>query len=283
MEFNSAGIDETRHIQNRIRKADAAMFFLKSIGMNALGYDPNACIRLYKAFVRPGLEYGLTLMGNLSLTLDKLRLCQKRGICGLLGVDTNSRIDVIDAASGCPDFSVRRKVLQCRRDRSIRQLWHSPSSDDFALTFTIRGLAGDAAIAPNPDDQIPVAQIISRIMISEYVNPVSESIAKNSDDSLSYATLRRLMAFPSPVGSRRLLLLWCLSKWKHFRPTVCQICGGNFNLQDRIAECSGITLKLLFDGSLDRLAVSFPPPIPPRSLKPTFPPSPIYTAQRITA
>ena len=40
-----------------------------------------------------------------------------------------------------------------------------------------------------------------------------------------------------------------------FRPTVCQIWGGNFNLQDHIAECSGITLKLLFDESLDRLAV----------------------------
>ena len=102
VEFDNRGIAEYLHVENRIRKADKSLQFLRQVGMNLHGFNFKTCLRLFKAFIRPGLEYGLPLLGSLSTTLTKLRLCQKRGICAILGIDVNSRLDVVDAASVCP-------------------------------------------------------------------------------------------------------------------------------------------------------------------------------------
>ena len=90
------------------------------------------------------------------------------------------------AVSGCPGFGGRLKLVQSRRDRSLRLIWQCPSSDDFALTFVIRGLLGDDAIPPSLDDCVTQAQVTSAIMVSRFINPVSSS-------SLSSITLRRFL------------------------------------------------------------------------------------------
>lgn len=220
VEFSCRGINETRHVANRVRKAESSLFFLRSIGMNTLGFDPLTCIRLYKAFVRPGLEYGLPLLGRVSSTLDTLRLTQKRGLCAILGIDINSRIDVVDSVTGCPSFSVRQALLRCRRDRSIRSIWQSQNSDAYALTYTIRGLLGDDAIPPSLDDAVSQADVSASVMFS-MVQPLTTSISAISDGSLSFLTLRRLLTLPAPFSHKRILLLWCLSKWRNFRPALC--------------------------------------------------------------
>ena len=97
--------------------------------MNIFGFDPLTCIQLYKAFVRPGLEYGFRLLGNLSSTMKKLRLAQKCGLCAILGVDLNSRIEIIDAFTGFLSFSVCQALVCVRshlcHSRSPRWRWVS--------------------------------------------------------------------------------------------------------------------------------------------------------------
>lgn len=256
VEFSSLGIDESRHSSNRIRKAETATFFLKSIGMNIHGFDPLVCLRLYKAFIRPGLEYGLPLMGTVSSTLEKLRLCQKRAVCSILGVDPNSRIDVVDAVTGCPPPSVRQLIVRSRRACSLRSVWFSGSSDDFALTYVLRGLLGDNVFEASLEDSVPHHQITASILLDNFITPLSTAISSYSDGSLSYTALRRLLAFPIPASSRRILLLWCLSKWRNFRPVSCQLCGDLFQSQDHIVECSDLSVKLLTDDLLLGLEIS---------------------------
>ena len=206
--------------------------------MSTFGFDPLTCIRLYKAFIRPGLEYGLPLLGSVSSSLEELRLAQKRGLCEILDIDVKSRTDVIDAVTGCPSFPVRQELLRCRRDRSIRSIWRSPTSDDYALTYAIRGLLGDDGIEPSLDDTATMAELTASIRYSQYIRPISVTIERTSDGSLSFLALRRLLDLPVPFSQRRILLLWCLSKWRNFHPALCHCCHLTFQDQDHVVECT---------------------------------------------
>ena len=73
VEFDSYGISEYRHVDNRIKKAEKSLLFLRQIGTNSHGFDVITCLRLYEVFIRPGLEYALPLLGSLTSTLNKLR------------------------------------------------------------------------------------------------------------------------------------------------------------------------------------------------------------------
>ena len=191
----------------------------------------------------------------LSETLHRLRVCQKRGICGLLGVDDNSRLDVIDAASGCPPFEVRRLLLRTRRDRSIRGLWFSADSDAFALTYVMRGLFGNDAIVSSPDDAVPLTQLTSTIFFDNFTEPLSRSLATYSDNTLTLTAIRRIVIFPSDAGRNQLILYWCLSKWRNFRTVTCQNCGSFYQQQEHIVECSDLPFRLLTDPRLDVIQV----------------------------
>ena len=60
IEFKCRGIDEHRHVKNMIRKADTAVHFMKSVGMNIFGFDPVTCIKL--EFVRLKID-GIKILG----------------------------------------------------------------------------------------------------------------------------------------------------------------------------------------------------------------------------
>ena len=75
---------------NRISKLQKQADVLASIGARYLGF-PRACrIRLFKAFLRPGLEYGITLMLRTKASIVSLEQAQKQGLCKILGTRTMS-------------------------------------------------------------------------------------------------------------------------------------------------------------------------------------------------
>ena len=83
-EFRCSGIDETLHVANRISKLQKQADVLASIGARYLGF-PRACsIRLFKAFLRPGLEYGITLMRCTKASIVSLEQAQKHALCKIL-------------------------------------------------------------------------------------------------------------------------------------------------------------------------------------------------------
>lgn len=197
------------------------------------------------------------MSGSLVKSLENLRLCQKKAVCDILGVDINSRIAVLDAVTGFPSPTVRQKIVRSRRDSSLRSVWFAGSSDDFALTYVLRGLLGDNVFEASLDAPVPQHQLTASIVLDDFVTPLSSAIEHYSDGSLSYAALRRLLAFPIPASSRRILLLWCLSKWSILgRPVSCHLCGDLYQSQDHVVECSDISIKLLTDDLLLGLNVA---------------------------
>jgi hypothetical protein len=61
MKFTQNGIAEKLYIQNRIKKLKTQAAALASIGVRYLGFHLKCSVRLFKAFLRPGLEYGPAL------------------------------------------------------------------------------------------------------------------------------------------------------------------------------------------------------------------------------
>ena len=58
VEFSARGIDEVRHVHNRVVKLQSQAAMLRTIGARYLGFPRQCAIRLYKAFLRPGHNAG---------------------------------------------------------------------------------------------------------------------------------------------------------------------------------------------------------------------------------
>ena len=68
--------------------------------------------------------------------------------------------------------------------------------------------------------------------------------------------IQRLLDLPVPFSQRRILLLWCLSKWRNFHPALCHCCHLTFQDQDHVVECTDLPLHLLRDDQLSLLEIS---------------------------
>jgi hypothetical protein len=71
--INEAGINFTKLAKERTDKAKGIIATLRTLGMNFSGFSVDASSRLYKAFIRPVMEYGLQLS---PATPENLRLYQ---------------------------------------------------------------------------------------------------------------------------------------------------------------------------------------------------------------
>ncbi|KAI9324821.1 hypothetical protein BDR26DRAFT_780079, partial [Obelidium mucronatum] len=61
MPFSRNGIDWKQLAATRTEKARKVIAMLAPLGFNSRGWAPAASARVYKAFVRPVMEYGLAL------------------------------------------------------------------------------------------------------------------------------------------------------------------------------------------------------------------------------
>ncbi|RKP15521.1 hypothetical protein ROZALSC1DRAFT_7345, partial [Rozella allomycis CSF55] len=61
MPFNAFGIDWMSHVKARSEKAKRTACMLSTCGFNGSGWPISASVNVYKTFVRPQLEYGLSL------------------------------------------------------------------------------------------------------------------------------------------------------------------------------------------------------------------------------
>ncbi|RKP16472.1 hypothetical protein ROZALSC1DRAFT_7131, partial [Rozella allomycis CSF55] len=59
--FTIHGIDWMSHVKTRIKKALSTACMLSTVGFNGSGWPISASVKVYKTFVRPQLEYGLSL------------------------------------------------------------------------------------------------------------------------------------------------------------------------------------------------------------------------------
>jgi len=86
VDITSRGISTTAHIDRLCTNAAKKLGILKRTGFHSYGPDPLALLRVYKAFVRPILEYAIAVMPLCKSHVAKLEQAQGRALKQLLGV-----------------------------------------------------------------------------------------------------------------------------------------------------------------------------------------------------
>jgi hypothetical protein len=81
--FNDNGICWTNHIQRMGSKIGKAAYFCRNLGYHGGGIDTASCLRIFHCFLKPILEYGLTLcpLNQKHLAQNHFRLVSSGGNC----------------------------------------------------------------------------------------------------------------------------------------------------------------------------------------------------------
>lgn len=236
--ITSRGLDFKKHIQVRVKKADAYGERLHLAGARWRNFPAYINVQLYAAFIRPGLEYGLQLIPPNHSTLTLLQQCQKRILCRFLGVNVNARNDIIDATTNCPSIVARQSILQHRRVCKLLSLWPLDDSNEFAFIFASRGIDGDSFIAPVGFDPRLTPDNIRTLV---YIEPIMSSLRLRFQNHLPISTLRWLLRLRIGHGLIRLLLLWTLRRWNIFgRARQCLRCQQSFREQSHVVVCCSL-------------------------------------------
>ena len=251
VEFSARGIDEVRHVHNRVVKLQSQAAMLRTIGARYLGFPRQCAIRLYKAFLRPGLEYGITLVRPTHASMETIEKAQRLALRGILGVHSNSNSEVVLALTNCPSMRTRREcLLHSRMERLIR-IFDSPNSAEHALAYVHVGLGRPPPVLPHPD-------LSGRAEIIEHFSsePRARYITNFYEHTCSVKGLHLLMSTNIPWSESRMLVLWMLRKFDCFessRPRECLVCQQRINRQEHVSFCGGIIEHLRRDHRIPHL------------------------------
>ena len=247
VEFNSKGIDEDLHVQNRVAKAKTQTDMLASIGARYLGFPRKCSVLLYRAFIRPGLEYAITLIKKSKANLKLLEVAQKKVLCRILGVAKNSHNVTVSAITMCPPMAVRQASLGTTRHLRFSLLMQSPTKLDYALPYVLIGLCEPLPTAPTP------FTTKKDLLEALFHTPMKVEIDARFAKNLSLESLRSVFNTSAP-GDSRMLLLWIFRKFKCFNAArKCRMCGTPIRNQDHVSFCGSLPMLLAGDIRLPQL------------------------------
>lgn len=110
--FTSVGISWERHWERMGAKAMNTASFLHSVGINGGGVDVVTALSLYKAFVRPCLEYGLPLCPKKDA--KPVEKYHKAAVRKLASLSRGVSVDAVGIFGDVHGMAVRRTCLQAR-------------------------------------------------------------------------------------------------------------------------------------------------------------------------
>ncbi|KAG1321483.1 hypothetical protein G6F63_013761 [Rhizopus arrhizus] len=109
--FDGKGISVTAMIKHRASGTLAAMAQLHSIGLNRQGFPLLLSSRLFAAFVRPKLEYGLAIAQLTRKDYDELNRAQDRCLRMLVGGHRTASTVVLRHICNLPSMTFRADTL----------------------------------------------------------------------------------------------------------------------------------------------------------------------------
>ena len=234
VEFTYKGISEALHIANRIDKLKKQAGVLAGIGARYLGFPRASSLRIYKTFLRPGLEYGLTSL-KLSGSLSTLEKAQKAAVAHILGLNRNTNNISLLAICSTEAIVVRQARLRFKRHARLRNLFATPNHLDFALPFVASGLPNLYRI---PE---PAYETMDALVEALHTGPQTAAIAARFEHSLSLEGLRLPFLPLSPWSESRMTLLWLLRKFDCFDYRCCRCCGNPIRTQSHVSVCGGLS------------------------------------------
>lgn len=136
VECNHKGVRFKEKHRQRIAEFLKTAAFMKSKGMNALGWRPQCRVIVYKSFLRPMIEYGLPLMFEGDKMIDFMEKAQNTVLNMLLSSDRASSRGAKLKLLQIETMEARRDKLQylfnkqleyiCDKAAPAAVLWHQP-------------------------------------------------------------------------------------------------------------------------------------------------------------
>ena len=112
--FGEHGADWKRHVVTMIEKARAQLYFWRSVGFNAFGFKPRTRRMIYVTFLRPVVEYCLSICPPLKMITDALERFQGEALRCMFSVGRHTSSAAMRAVSGVTSFAFRRLELRAR-------------------------------------------------------------------------------------------------------------------------------------------------------------------------
>ncbi|KAG0993078.1 hypothetical protein G6F27_014149 [Rhizopus arrhizus] len=109
--FDGKGISVSAMIKHRASGTLAAMAQLHSMGLNRQGFPLLLSSRLFAAFIRPKLEYGLAIAQLTRKDYDELNRAQDRCLRMLVGGHRTASTVVLRHITNLPSMSFRADTL----------------------------------------------------------------------------------------------------------------------------------------------------------------------------
>jgi hypothetical protein len=109
--FIPTGIDFGRLCRDRCAAARKVTASLKAIGMNMTGWAPAASARIYTAFVRPTMEYGVELLIPTPSLMTHYARTQTFALRTILSAPPHTSVDVLHKLLGIQPFEDRAREL----------------------------------------------------------------------------------------------------------------------------------------------------------------------------
>jgi hypothetical protein len=112
--FTLKGINHKENIENRAKKMRNTVMMLSRYGMNLGGYPQAASVRLYKTFIRAGLEYGTCLNILSQSMLTPLQKIQNIALRKILTAPNSTSIDGMHKLLNVEPFVNRQRLLAAK-------------------------------------------------------------------------------------------------------------------------------------------------------------------------
>jgi hypothetical protein len=129
--FAKTGIDPKAMASRLGQKAYTSMVGLGKVGVNPTGFNRHTCVSLYKAFVRPKMEYGLAITVFSNTHVAALQKAQDNSLRQIFGGYKSSSTQVMHVLANLPSMASRItslgakylvRALSLPRDSMIAQV-----------------------------------------------------------------------------------------------------------------------------------------------------------------
>jgi len=261
--FNSKGtLDLDLLLTRNSQSALGAMRGLQSLGLHSAGFSRLLSAKLYATFIRPKLEFGLSISWFLKRHLKLLEKAQNQCLRLAFGGHRTSSVVVFRHMTNLPTMEERVNTLTCK------MLWrvHTQLPDDTLLMLLIPTLVSfkhrlnklaiknpiwDSGFAGGADGSLDRRGLVDKIKL--YRNDSLQLRLRPpppaSPPVLLSACRPTLMVdpilyLPMSVFDRSRLVRWRMG-WLPARPVPCR-CGASHASRNHLLECLGVASLLLF-------------------------------------
>jgi len=112
--FSNSGMDERLQTAKLTQRFEQSINFYRTIGFNGLGLSGNVKRLMLSSFLRPTLEYGLSLFKGTKISLKPFKSVFNRALRFMFSVPQSTPLNNMYALSGITPMEIRHLVLQAK-------------------------------------------------------------------------------------------------------------------------------------------------------------------------